>query len=101
MATDTGSNALSFDRMLAKDARDHVRHVVELHNLPIDNRVRLQVLVAEAHEVNYAALLLQLDRLNGTRTDVETDQIFLYLFEHGLFIPRKGQRADSLAAQTR
>ncbi len=77
--------------MLVKNARYHVRDIIELHNLAVDNRVRLEVLESKVQQLKAVALFLKFNCLYGTRTDVESYEALFDLFEHNLFIPHSGE----------
>jgi hypothetical protein len=77
------------DLVLAKDACDDVRHVIQFHDLTINDGVCLKVFVAETDELKVAGLTLQLDGFDGTGTDVHSDKVLFAetFFEHDLIFP--------------
>ncbi len=77
--------------MLAKDAHYHVRDVIELHDLAVDNRIRLEVLETKVQQMKAVALPLKFNCLYGTGTNVESHEALFDLFEHNLFIPHNGE----------
>src|SRR4030095_2278595 len=56
VSADSSCYSRCLDLVLVKNVRDDVRHVIQFHDLAIDDRVRLQVLEAETHELEAVAL---------------------------------------------
>lgn len=77
--------------MLLEYARYHVRDIIELHDLAVDDRVRLEVLETEVQQLKTVALPLKFNGLYGTGTNVESYEALFRLFEHNLFIPHNGE----------
>jgi hypothetical protein len=95
MAANAGSDSGSLDLMLVENAVDNVRHVVELHDLTIDDRVGLEIFKAQVHQVKAIALLLQLDGFDRAGTNVKTNKISLahtFLKHIYLFLTTKRER---------
>jgi hypothetical protein len=82
--------------MLLENARNDVRDIVELHDLTVDDRVRLQVLKTKVQQVKAVALPLQLNRFDRASTNVQSYEALFDLFEHKLFIPHHGERPHSV-----
>jgi hypothetical protein len=61
MTADARRDAISFNLMLAEDVGDDVRDVVEFHDLAVNYRVRLQVLITETDQFKTATLAIQLN----------------------------------------
>src|SRR3989442_13683415 len=73
MTAYSGGHSGSFDLVLAEDAGDDVSNVIEFHDLPINNCVRLKILESQTHQLKLAAFPLQFHSLNRTRSDIEAD----------------------------
>jgi hypothetical protein len=84
--------------MLVEDARNNIGDVVELHDLAINNGIRLKVFEPQVDELETAALPLKLNRLDRARTDIKANEILLThtFFEHDLFVPRDEKRPNSV-----
>src|SRR5687767_7725837 len=98
MAAHSCRNSGSLNVVLGKNACDDVGDVIKLHDLPVNDRVGLKILESEIHQLKVAAFPLQLNRFDGTRADIETNEIFLShtFFEHDLFIPCDKESAVSV-----
>jgi hypothetical protein len=79
MAANSGCDSRGLDLMLIEDAVDHVRYVIQLHDLTVNDCVGLKILESQVHEVKVVPLLLQLDGFDGAGTNVEANKI---LFAH-------------------
>ena len=73
MAANTGSYSSGLNLMLTKDARYDIRDIVELHDLAVDDCVGLQIFKSQVNQVKAVALLLQLNCLYGTGTNIESN----------------------------
>jgi hypothetical protein len=70
--------------MFAEDLSDHVGDIVELHDLPVDDRVGLKVFEPEVEKLEVRSFFGELNCLNGTGADVQTNEVLFAgaSFEH-------------------
>src|SRR5258705_8014962 len=98
MSAYSGGYFRGLNLVLGEYVGDNIRDVIQLHNLAVHDRVRLQVLVSHAYELEAAPLTLQFHGLDRTGTDVQTHEIVLAdgFLKHDLFSPRNQLSAQAL-----
>src|SRR5262245_23680051 len=75
MAADSCGDAVGANLMFTEDVGDDVGDVVELHDLPVDDRVGLKVFEAQVEKLKARSSFAEFNCLDGTGTDVQTNEV--------------------------